>query len=206
MTANINIKNAAALAQLILKLGQVQRITEDGDGNLESDTTHSLMLALLAAEVAQQEQGEPMDLAAVLGMALIHDLAEAYAGDTPTLQALTSQERREKQAREAAAIERVYTDLSGFPWITSMIQRYEARRCRESRLVYLLDKATPKLTHLLNGCSVPHRRGMSLEKFVTQHDAQLDRLSPGNLDLPVTLEFITDACIESEQAWPQEGA
>jgi 5'-deoxynucleotidase YfbR-like HD superfamily hydrolase len=200
------IKNAAALAQLILKLGQVQRITEDAGGRAESDTTHSLMLALLAAEVAQQEQGEPLDLAAVLGMALVHDLAEAYAGDTPTLQALSPKERREKEAREIAAIQRVYADVEGFQWITSMIERYEMQACRESRLVRVLDKALPKLTHTLNGCSVPHRRGMSREEFVAQHDAQMDRLSPGNTDLPVTLEFLTDACEASEQAWPQEAA
>ncbi len=200
------ISPATQLAQLILRLGQVQRITEDADGRTESDTTHSLMLALLAAEVAQKEPGAPLDLTAVLGMALIHDIAEAYAGDTPTLQALTPQQQREKDAREVAALDRVYADLSGFPWICDMLQRYEAQNCRESRLVRLLDKAAPKLTHMLNGCAVPRRRGMSREELVAQHDAQLDRLSPGNIDLPVTLEFLTDACEASGQAWPKEGA
>jgi len=196
------IGSAIQLAQLILKFGQVQRITEDAAGNPESDTTHSLMLALLAAEVAQKEPGAPLDIAAVLGMALIHDLPEAYAGDTPTLRALSPKELREKEARETAALDRVYADLSGFPWITDMIGRYEAQACRESRLVRLLDKAMPKLTHQINGCAVPRRMDMSREEFVQQHDLQLAKLSSRGADLPVTLEFLHDACDASEQAWP----
>ena len=68
------------LADIILRLGRVSRLTEDQFGNAESDTTHTVMLALAAGEVAHMAE---MDVGRVLGLALIHDIAETFAGDTP---------------------------------------------------------------------------------------------------------------------------
>jgi len=50
--------------------------------------------------------------------AIVHDLVKAYAGDTNTL-AIASSEANDKEAREAAALDRIRDEFgSCFPWLT----------------------------------------------------------------------------------------
>ena len=114
----IQFESFERLASIVLRLGRVQRITEDADGHIESDTTHSVMLALACGAIAH-ETGMRLDR--IVGLALIHDIAEAYAGDTPTLQQLTPEQAQDKRAREAAGLARVRAEVAGLPWIVGLI-------------------------------------------------------------------------------------
>lgn len=187
------------LAAVILRLGRVQRITEDADGHTESDTTHSLMLALACGAIAHHTG---MRIDRVVGLALIHDIAEAYAGDTPTLQHLTPEQANDKRVREAAGLARARVELAGLPWIIGLIDEYEAQETDEARFVRVLDKATPKWTHTLNACAVPRREGMSREDLEARHRDQVGKLGAEYPDQGIAMYFLYAAGKRALAAWP----
>jgi 5'-deoxynucleotidase YfbR-like HD superfamily hydrolase len=174
-----------ALARLALALGRVDRITQHPDGYPESDTDHTVMLALVAAELAPPH----LDRGLVLAYALVHDLVEAYAGDTPTLVALDADGRAAKAAREADALNRICAELGPDSWVVRMIEDFEAMTMPEARWVHHLDKSAPKLTHILNGGRSIRAHGVTLDgarERVAGQLAAAARISP---DLPEAVDL-----------------
>lgn len=194
----MKIENAIALSRLILRFGQTFRITEDVEGRQESDTTHSIILALMAGEMAE---AEGLDRGTVVSLSLIHDIAEVYAGDTATLRALTPDQQCDKDARESAALAQVRQEIQGFPWVLSLIERYEAQACPESRFVKYLDKVLPKLTHRDNGIKVPKSHGMTHDEFIARHAQQGADLRRKYPEFPSVGLLFFDACADCESHW-----
>lgn len=195
----IQFESFERLASIILRLGRVQRLTEDADGHTESDTTHSVMLGLACGAIAHHTG---MRIDRIVGLALIHDIAEAYAGDTPTLHQLSSEQAQDKRAREAAGLARVRAELAGLSWIVGLIDEYEAQETREARFVRVLDKATPKWTHALNGCAVPRREGMSRDDLEARHRDQVSKLATEYQDQGGALVLLHAAGRRALAAWP----
>ena len=74
---------AVRLAALVLQFGRVNRATFHPDGiRRETDTDHTVMLGVLAAALASRWHTLGLNVGRVAEFALVHDLAEAYAGDT----------------------------------------------------------------------------------------------------------------------------
>jgi putative hydrolase of HD superfamily len=194
---------AIRLGQLALAFGRVDRITYHPDGvTPESDTDHTVMLGLIACAIAEQVDPR-LDVGLVAQMVLVHDLVEVYAGDTPTIRALDADGRAAKEARERAALERITDEfMAVFPWLPSMIAAYESQRTREARYVKALDKATPKITHVLNGCATPIEQGLTHRELVDQHEAQLHVVSRYAGDMPALIDLLRDLMQASEDAQP----
>lgn len=149
--AEAEVDAVVHLGQLALAFGRVNRATYHEDGvTPESDTDHTVMLALIACAIAART--EPgLDVGLVAQMALIHDLVEVYAGDTATLR-IDATGLADKRAREAAALERLRAEFAAtLPWLPEMLALYEEQKIPEARFVRGLDKAMPKITHLGNG-------------------------------------------------------
>lgn len=176
---------AINLARLALALGRVDRITQHPDGYPESDTDHTVMLALVAAELAPPR----LDRGRVLAYAIVHDLVEVYAGDTPTLVALDEAGRRAKDAREAAALARFRDELGADSWVVRTIEAFEAQADPEARWVKLLDKSAPKLTHILNGGRSIREHGVSLEGARNRVVGQLIHAERTSPDLPEVVDL-----------------
>lgn len=84
------------LGRLALLFGRVNRITKHDDGmTLESDTDHTIMLSLLACAFASKYMPD-LDIGRVAQFALVHDLVEAYAGDTATFGGISSRLQKRK--------------------------------------------------------------------------------------------------------------
>ena len=98
----------------------------------ESDAEHSFSVALLTLILAPQG----IDKFKCLKMALIHDLAEIYAGDyTPDDKILPQQKfLREKNAAIILANE------LGWPELVELFEEYEKMETKESLFVKALDK------------------------------------------------------------------
>jgi putative hydrolase of HD superfamily len=125
----------------------------------ESDTDHTVMLGWIACAVAARWFPH-LDLGLVAQFALIHDAPEVYAGDTPTLR-IDAAGRAAKAAREHAAVQRLTEQFSShLPWFPAAIATYEAQELPEARFVRGLDKAVPKIVHLLDGCTGLRERGI----------------------------------------------
>ena len=167
----MNVDRAMRIAELALDFGKVDRVTRHQDGErLESNGTHVVMLGLLACEVASE-----LDVGRVAQLVYVHDLAEAYAGDTNSF-GISSKAYEEKKAREAAALDRIVIENKANPWLLGAIREYEARETLESQLVWYPDKACPKLCHTLNGGASLRSWGVTPDELFQTHRKQLDDL------------------------------
>jgi 5'-deoxynucleotidase YfbR-like HD superfamily hydrolase len=130
-------------AELLIPSATVFRTTKVQPklDRFENDAEHSFLLATLGCAIAEQ-MNSTLDLGRVSQYALIHDLVEAYAGDT-TIWA-SDEEHASKVEREAAALKLIEKRFGRrFPWIHQTIRRYELFDEPESCFVYALDKIIP---------------------------------------------------------------
>lgn len=144
------VEAVASLGSLILKFGQTYRATTYPDGSTpESDTDHTLMLAVIACAFAK-EFAPKLNVGKIAQICLVHDLVEVYAGDTPTL-VISKEDIASKGERELAAFERIKAEFgSTLPWVSETIEEYESLGSPEARYVKTMDKLMPQMTHLLN--------------------------------------------------------
>jgi putative hydrolase of HD superfamily len=177
------------LGALGLTLGRVNRITYHGDGvTPESDTDHTVMLGLVACAFAARHLPE-LDIGLVAQFALVHDLVEAYAGDTPTLR-IDSEQKRVKALREAVALSQIETEFrDSYPWLSQLIARYEVRKAPEARYVKAMDKLVPKITHILNGCRTIRDQGMNPTELADRYTEQFYELQGYAADFPALFEL-----------------
>ncbi len=118
------------------------------DGRRESVAEHSWQMALMAILVHPHLE-EPVDLGRTLEMIVVHDLVEALVGDVPYFD--TSERKRLKQAREAAAILEIEARL-GPPTgerIKALFLEFEARVTPEARFAGALDNLEVQIQHNL---------------------------------------------------------
>lgn len=196
----MNSLDLVPIASLSLAFGRVDRATLHPDGiRHESDTDHAVMLGLLAIQIAWQYPHLNLNIDALSTLALVHDLVEAYAGDTNTLGGLTDEQAADKAAREHAAAERIRAEIGG--GIAAALGVYEGQTTREARFIRYLDKITPKLTHALNGCEPVRRAGHSAEWLRGRHRLQGEALRAQYPEFADVLGPIFDhAATQSETA------
>jgi hypothetical protein len=160
------------LGVLVLDFGLVPRATFHQDGvTSETDTTHTVMLGLLACALAERIGG--LDVGAVAQLALVHDLPEVYADDTPTLRLPTAEQSAAKRQREHDAWTRITRQFGhALPWVSLTIGFYDCQASREARFVWGVDKITPKVTHIANGCATPRAQGVGVDELVARYAVQ----------------------------------
>lgn len=169
----------------------------------ENDAEHSYQLALVAWYLIST-QNLKLDAGLAMRYALIHDLVEVYAGDTPAgMHKGFEEERRTKHEREAVAIEDLKKNFPEFSEMHEFITKYELRADEESRFVYALDKVIPLLNIYLDRGHSWKVHGISLE------DVLVDKTSKVSISPEVKKYFdeITEI-LRTEQAslFPQTEA
>lgn len=194
------VGRATELADLVLRFGRVERATAHPDGvRPETDTDHTVMLAIVACDLAPPD----LDRGLIAQFALVHDLVEAECGDTQTL-TITAEERVAKTARERAAMAALVERFGPASWLGRTLTAYEAGEAREARWVYVMDKVMPKLTHILNHAAAA-RRLTDRDGFVASHCLQWNTLvrrwKGDDPTLDIALALLADAMFESETAW-----
>lgn len=154
------------LMRLIDRFQRVERaLPRRGEDRLENDVEHSYQLAMASWYLNATER-LGMDDGKLLAFALVHDLAEVYAGDTYAY-TLDHEERATKASREAAAVERIAGEFPEFPELVDTIHAYERRDTREARFVYALDKLLPILGNYLDDGRMWRAKGVTLEMVKT---------------------------------------
>lgn len=179
----IDAKSVVDLGVLALAFGRVNRITFHEDGvTPESDTDHTVMLGVIACAFAERHLPK-LDLGLIAQFALVHDLVEVYAGDTPTLR-IDDEQRASKEEREQAALTRIMREFTRLPWLAATIELYEQRRKPEARYVKAMDKLLPKITHIANRGRTLRDQGFSMGELVARYEQQLDELRVYADDFP----------------------
>ncbi len=126
------------------RLKQVVRASYVGDASRrENSAEHSWHLALGVLVMARELKVD-IDLPRTVAMALIHDLCEIDAGDTPVYS-----QRDDQHEAESRCMER----LAGYgleygPELLGLWREYEAQETRESRWVKVLDRFLPFTANL----------------------------------------------------------
>jgi putative hydrolases of HD superfamily len=196
MNADNKLSRAMTLARIALAFGRVERVTRHENGvRPETDTDHTVMLGLIACELAPPH----LDRARIAAFALVHDLVEVYAGDAQTL-VISADDRAAKKAREDAAQARLVAELGDGSWLAGLLATYEHQREPEARFVRLVDKVLPKLTHAFNGC-VAAKALTDQPGFFDAHQRQLRQLLVEYPEFPDALELLHSSMLHAEECW-----
>ena len=108
-----------------------------GHGRKENDAEHAWHMAVMAY-LLREYSNEPVDIAKVMIMCLIHDIVEIDAGDT---YAYDEEGAATQKAREAAAKERIFSLLpeDQREEFTALFDEFEERATAESKFAHSLD-------------------------------------------------------------------
>jgi putative hydrolase of HD superfamily len=177
------------LGKFSLLFGRVERATFHEDGRRkETDSDHAVMLGIIACGLAERYYPE-LDSGLIAQFALVHDLVEAYAGDTPTLK-INETERAAKERREKEALKRIAYEFStAFPVIPHAISTYEAGVAPEARFVKAVDKLVPKITHILNRGATLRSQGIKKREAQETYEKQRGDLREYARDFPALLDL-----------------
>lgn len=142
------LEQQIAFLREIDKFKDVERLIPTQSGRLETDAEHTWHLAMFLL-VFEHELPARLDRLKMIRLALIHDLAEIYAGD---IYAFDKAGRVGKQERELEAAEELFSilpaDLS--EEFLELFKEYEHRASEEARVVKAFDKLQPLLSHLIS--------------------------------------------------------
>lgn len=160
------------LAKLVFDFAEVRRATYRTDGiTPESDTDHTVMVSIIACALANSLYKDELDTGLVAQFAIVHDIVEAYVGDTNTF-GITEEKRKLKEKHEERAFHMIddqFREL--YPWLPETIKKYESLDTKEARFVKAVDKVMTFLTNVLNNGShlIKERMGRDVaEKHYTE--------------------------------------
>jgi 5'-deoxynucleotidase YfbR-like HD superfamily hydrolase len=192
------------LGAFIFEFARIMRATHmDAEGTPESDTTHTVMLSVMACAVAAKFHPE-YDLGKIAHYALVHDLVEVYAGDVITIN-YTDVDRHRKSQDEREALQKIKERFAGnFDWIYETIEAYEKLADPEARFVKSLDKSMPGIAQRLTSSKTINETFDDPEAFeASMHAISKDMADTYGHDQPhaITLrKKIIDTLIDQKYA------
>ncbi|MEI6810545.1 MAG: HD domain-containing protein [Candidatus Nomurabacteria bacterium] len=194
-------KGLIDIARLTFKFALVDRVTMLEDGEMyESDTDHTVMLAVCACALVESLYKDKLDIGKVAQFAIVHDLVEAYAGDTNSIN-ITDENREAKEIREAESLKRIEGELGGvYPWVHKTIEEYERLDTKEAQFIKTLDKVMPKISHALNKGIALKKLGVSKEEteshFLVQTKEYKEKYGKDFPELIDILEEVMDITVK----------
>ncbi len=187
-----NKQGLIEIGKLVFAFAKVKRVTLHEDGiTPESDTDHTVMLSVCACALAERLYPY-LDLGKVAQFAIVHDIVEAYAGDTDTFN-LSAEGKIEKEKREALALQKIHDNFDEvYPWIGKTIDQYEALDTDEAQFVKMVDKIMTKLTHRMNQGAHLKKTGKTKEDTMMHYGNQTRALGDKYGDkFPEVIEILT---------------
>jgi putative hydrolase of HD superfamily len=174
--ANSRLQEQIAFLIEIDKVKSILRRNYLTDGSRrENDAEHSWHLAV-AASLLAEHAAEPIDVARVMKMALIHDLVEIDAGDVIVYDQAA---RQAQKAKECAAAERVYAMLPADQGreLRALWEEFEARQTADARFAAAVDRLLPILLNFQSRGKAWREHGITADR-VRQRNAHIADGSP----------------------------
>ena len=196
----MNTEKMIDLGKLSLLFARVNRATYHEDGvTKESDTDHTVMLGVCACAFAHSYD-TTLNVGKVAQFAFIHDLVEAYAGDTNSL-GMVEDVKKVKEEREHAAFLKIKEEFKDiFPWIHETIEEYESLKSKEAKYIKAFDKVMPKITQILNNGTQFKALNRTKTELTEIHKKQLDEMSNGYaMELTSTLDILATVMKKAEE-------
>ena len=134
-------------AEIDKMTGVLRRTLLVDQSRRENDAEHSWHIAVMAL-LFQEYAKEAVNVGRVAEMCVVHDLVEIYAGDTFAYDAKGNED---KEAREAAAADRLFTQLpeEQGKMIRELWEEFDAMDTDDSRYAACMDRIQPLLHNTL---------------------------------------------------------
>lgn len=157
----------------------------------ENDAEHSFSLAIAAAVLAEYSN-EPVDVAKVMKMVLVHDAVEIYAGDT---YCYDDEGAKTKEAREKAAAEKIFGTLpeEQAAEYRALWDEFERNDTPEARFSNAMDRIQPLLLNY-------SREGYSWKEHgvnSSQVRKRFDKVKDGSAELGKMVDDLLEKAIEN---------
>jgi putative hydrolases of HD superfamily len=134
------------------------------DGSrVENTAEHSWHLAVMALVLAEYA-GEPVELAHVIKMVLVHDIVEIDAGDTYAYDVNGNQGKLEREIRAAKRLFGILP-VEQEAELRALWDEFEERRTVEARFANALDRLLPLLQNYLNAGRVWQANNVTVEQI-----------------------------------------
>lgn len=138
-----------------------------GGGRRENDAEHAWHMAIMAY-LLKEYANEPVDIARVMIMCLIHDIVEIDAGDT---YAYDPEAQKSQKAREEAAKQRIFAILPPDQQaeLTALFDEFEEAKTPESRYAHAMDNMQPLMLNDSNNGGDWRQHNVTLEQAYGRH-------------------------------------
>jgi putative hydrolase of HD superfamily len=167
-----NLKKVLGFVKMTHSFRGIERdILLSKERRLENNTEHSYQLAVVSWYISEIEDFN-LDIDRVIKYALIHDLVEVYAGDTP-LYSSDEDFVQSKKDREKVAASRIKRRFPEFPELHKLIREYEERSNLESKFVYTVDKLLPILSIYLDKGHAWKSNNISIEMIINKNISRI---------------------------------
>ena len=112
-----------------------------GHGRNENDAEHAWHMAIMAY-LLKEYANEPVDIAKVMLMCLIHDIVEIDAGDTYAYDEDAKKTQREREVKAADRIFGLLPEKQGKKFL-ALWEEFEAQETSESKFARTMDNIQP---------------------------------------------------------------
>ena len=174
------------------KLKTVYRQTQITDKHREETSAeHSWHFALMAMTLYEYCALPGVDLDRVIKMALVHDMVELYAGDTP---AYSDWVPEDKLAQEQAAADKIFSYLppAQAAQYRELWDEFEAMETPDALYAAAIDRLQPHINNYLT-------HGHAWSKWGATADKVYKRMAPIKTALPEIWEYVEYIIKDSTQ-------
>lgn len=145
------------------KLKSILRRAPLADGSrVENTAEHSWHLAMMAMILAERAN-EPVDVAHVVRMLLVHDIVEIDAGDTFAYDIAGNLDKAQREQHAADRLFGLLPDDQALE-MRALWNEFEARATAEARFANALDRLMPLLHNYLNDARAWREHGVNIEQ------------------------------------------
>ena len=138
-----------------------------GHGRRENDAEHAWHMAVMAY-LLREYSNEPVDIAKVMLMCLIHDIVEIDAGDT---YAYDEEGQKTQHERESRAADRIYSLLpeDQKKKLRDIWEEFEEGETAEAKFAHTMDNIQPAMLNAANGGVAWKERGISMSQIMKRN-------------------------------------
>lgn len=141
-------------------------------GGIDNDVEHSYRVAMLCWMLIDEYKFK-LDVDKVIRYALVHDLAEVYAGD---ISMHLNYSQKDKERKEAQAIRKLMRQFPKQKSVWNNLNEYEKRKDAESRFVYLVEKLEPILVVIISDPKNWLRRNVKVSELIEKKQRKIKDL------------------------------
>ncbi|KJY79350.1 phosphohydrolase [Vibrio coralliilyticus] len=155
---------------LLMELDQLKSVlrrtrVKSADGRLENSAEHSWHVALMAI-LMEEHANEPVDIARVVKMLLLHDIVEIDAGDTFVYDVAASAVQEEKELAAAQRLFAMLPEEQGQELLELWLE-FERAESADAKFGKALDRIIPMLLNYHNNGQSWQEHGVTREQALT---------------------------------------